>query len=78
MKNIYQRINIIKLIKILFQWLKAKKGFLIIVRELKNKIRLAEYKRRQAPPGLRVSPKAFGMGRRFPIVNQYKSNQSIE
>jgi len=37
MKNIYQRINIIKLIKILFQWLKAKKGFLIIVRELKNK-----------------------------------------
>ena len=49
-----------------------------LVEELKNKIRLAEYKRRQAPPGLRVSPKAFGMGRRFPIVNQYKSNQSIE
>ncbi|NNE71056.1 MAG: NAD+ synthase [Rhodothermales bacterium] len=27
-----------------------------------------EYKRRQAPPGLRVSAKAFGMGRRLPIV----------
>ncbi|MFT4603879.1 MAG: NAD+ synthase (glutamine-hydrolyzing) [Rhodothermales bacterium] len=28
----------------------------------------SEYKRRQAPPGLRVSAKAFGMGRRLPIV----------
>ena len=27
-----------------------------------------EYKRRQAAPGLRVSPKAFGYGRRIPIV----------
>ena len=27
-----------------------------------------EYKRRQAAPGLRVSPKAFGIGRRLPIV----------
>lgn len=30
-----------------------------------------EYKRRQAPPGLRVSPKAFGMGRRLPIVMRW-------
>ena len=29
-----------------------------------------EYKRRQAAPGLRVSPKAFGVGRRLPIVMQ--------
>jgi NAD+ synthase (glutamine-hydrolysing) len=27
-----------------------------------------EYKRRQAPPGLRVTNKAFGIGRRLPIV----------
>jgi hypothetical protein len=27
--------------------------------------------RRQAAPGLRVTSKAFGMGRRVPIVNQY-------
>jgi len=27
-----------------------------------------EYKRRQAPPGLRISEKAFGMGRRMPIA----------
>ncbi len=28
-----------------------------------------EYKRRQAPPGIRITPKAFGRGRRLPIVN---------
>jgi NAD+ synthase (glutamine-hydrolysing) len=32
-----------------------------------------EYKRYQTPPILRVSPKAFGMGRRMPIVGQYLS-----
>jgi len=31
----------------------------------------AEYKRRQAPPGLRVSPKAFGSGRRMPIATPW-------
>jgi NAD+ synthase (glutamine-hydrolysing) len=30
-----------------------------------------EYKRFQAPPILRISPKAFGLGRRMPIVGQY-------
>ena len=30
----------------------------------------AEYKRRQAPPVLKVSPKAFGMGRRIPIARK--------
>ncbi|MDP6853782.1 MAG: NAD+ synthase [Candidatus Marinimicrobia bacterium] len=49
-----------------------------LVEELKQKIRIAEFKRRQAPPGLRVSSKAFGMGRRYPIVNQYKPNMSLE
>lgn len=33
----------------------------------------AEHKRYQAPPILRVSPKAFGMGRRMPIVGKYLS-----
>lgn len=32
---------------------------------------LSEYKRRQAAPGLRVSPKAFGIGRRLPIVMRW-------
>ena len=31
----------------------------------------AEYKRRQSPPGLRVSEKAFGRDRRLPITNRY-------
>jgi len=30
-----------------------------------------EYKRRQAPPGLRVTEKAFGVGRRIPIVKKW-------
>ena len=32
---------------------------------------LAEYKRRQAPPGIRISTKAFGRDRRLPITNRY-------
>jgi NAD+ synthase (glutamine-hydrolysing) len=36
-------------------------------------VRKAEYKRRQAAPGLRVTPKAFGCGRRFPLAAQYRS-----
>ena len=31
----------------------------------------AEYKRRQTPPGVRVTPKAFGKDRRLPITNRY-------
>ena len=30
-----------------------------------------EYKRRQAPPGLKVTPRAFGRDRRLPIANRY-------
>ncbi len=33
-------------------------------------LRLSEYKRKQAPPGLRLSSKAFGLGRRIPIVQR--------
>jgi NAD+ synthase (glutamine-hydrolysing) len=32
----------------------------------------AEYKRRQAPPGIKVSPKAFGRDRRLPITNKFR------
>ena len=31
----------------------------------------SEYKRRQLPPGIKVTPKAFGLGRRVPITNAY-------
>ena len=42
-----------------------------LVYDVHKKIKFNEYKRRQAPPGLRVSPKAFGIGRRLPIVNNF-------
>jgi len=32
----------------------------------------SEYKRRQAPPGIKITPKAFGKDRRMPITNRYK------
>jgi NAD+ synthase (glutamine-hydrolysing) len=40
--------------------------------ELMQKVRFSEYKRRQSAPGIRISKKAFGMGRRYPIVNGFK------
>ncbi|MDD4373738.1 MAG: NAD+ synthase [Bacteroidales bacterium] len=52
----------------------AKLGFdpQIVARVLRL-VNLNEYKRYQSPPILRVSPKAFGMGRRLPIVARYLS-----
>jgi len=43
-----------------------------LVEEILQKVRLNEYKRQQMPPGIRVSSKAFGIGRRMPIVNHYR------
>ncbi|MBS1127414.1 MAG: nadE [Nitrospirae bacterium] len=33
----------------------------------------SEYKRRQAPPGIKITSRAFGRDRRFPITNRYRS-----
>jgi NAD+ synthase (glutamine-hydrolysing) len=44
-----------------------------LISELVHKIRISEYKRRQAAPGIRVSQKAFGVGRRYPIVNKFNA-----
>ena len=41
------------------------------VRKVIRLIDLSEYKRRQAAPGLKVTTKAFGMGRRIPIAQKY-------
>jgi hypothetical protein len=35
-------------------------------------INLNEYKRRQAAPGLKVTTKAFGLGRRIPIAQRFQ------
>ena len=45
----------------------------VLIKDLMKKIRLAEYKRRQASPGIRVSSKAFGVGRRYPIINAFRA-----
>ena len=42
------------------------------VRQIVRLVDLAEYKRRQTPPGVRVTPKAFGKDRRVPITNRYR------
>jgi NAD+ synthase (glutamine-hydrolysing) len=41
------------------------------VRRVSRLVDRSEYKRRQAPPGVRVSPKAFGKDRRLPITNRW-------
>ena len=65
---------------ILFQYIELKKGSELIiqmgfdeklVRKVLKMVNVAEFKRNQAPPILRVSPKAFGMGRRMPVVGKY-------
>jgi NAD+ synthase (glutamine-hydrolysing) len=38
-------------------------------------IDLNEYKRRQAPPGVKITPKAFGRDRRLPITNRYREER---
>jgi NAD+ synthase (glutamine-hydrolysing) len=42
-----------------------------LVRRVARLVDRNEYKRRQAPPGVRVSPKAFGKDRRLPITNRW-------
>jgi len=41
------------------------------VRRITRLVDVAEYKRRQTPPGVRVTPKAFGKDRRLPITNRW-------
>lgn len=45
-----------------------------LVRDLTRKIDINEYKRRQAAPGLKVTTKAFGIGRRIPIAQRYRES----
>lgn len=72
--------------KILYQYIEQRKGPKELVKMgfdeslVKRVLRLVninEYKRAQTPPILRVSDKAFGMGRRMPIVGKYLSSVLI-
>lgn len=66
--------------EILFHHIELQKGSKAIIAEgydealvhrVLKMVTQAEFKRYQTPPILRVSPKAFGMGRRMPIVGKY-------
>jgi NAD+ synthase (glutamine-hydrolysing) len=68
--------------KILYRYIELRKGPGEIIADgfeeglVKRVLRLVntnEHKRYQTPPMLRVSPKAFGLGRRMPIVGRYLS-----
>ncbi|MFC4213303.1 NAD+ synthase [Pedobacter lithocola] len=66
--------------KILYEHIELKQGSTaliakgfdeVLVKRILKMVNVAEFKRYQTPPILRVSPKAFGMGRRMPIVGKY-------
>lgn len=68
--------------KVLFEYIEQRKGPKEIiamgfdeklVARVLRMVNINEYKRHQTPPILRVSRKAFGMGRRVPIVGKYLS-----
>lgn len=44
-----------------------------LVRRIENLLFRAEYKRRQAPPGVKIGSKNFGRDRRYPIINRFRS-----
>lgn len=46
---------------------------LALVQEIVNKVDRNEYKRQQAAPGLKVTTKAFGIGRRMPIAQRFSA-----
>jgi NAD+ synthase (glutamine-hydrolysing) len=53
----------------------VRKGFSPdLVRRVVSMVDRNEYKRRQAPPGVKVSPRAFGRDRRLPITNRYRDD----
>ena len=45
-----------------------------LVERIERLVYLSEYKRRQAAPGVKVSRKAFGSGRKYPITNGYRDH----
>lgn len=68
--------------QVLFQYIEKRKGPKemiemgfdeTLVKRVLRLVNMNEYKRHQTPPILRVSPKAFGSGRRLPIVGKYLS-----
>lgn len=46
-----------------------------VVRRVQHLLYIAEYKRRQAPPGVKITPRNFGRDRRYPITNAFRDQK---
>ena len=46
-----------------------------LVAEIERKLLNAEYKRRQAPPGVKLGSRNFGRDRRYPISNAFRTGK---
>ena len=49
-----------------------------VVKRIQHLLYIAEYKRRQAPPGVKIGSKNFGRDRRYPITNRYRDKLPSE
>ncbi len=48
------------------------------IHRIEHLLYFAEYKRRQAPPGVKLGPRSFGRDRRYPITNTYRDRGETE
>ena len=48
---------------------------LAVVADIETKLLRAEYKRRQAPPGVKIGSRNFGRDRRYPITNAFHTGK---
>jgi NAD+ synthase (glutamine-hydrolysing) len=44
----------------------------VVVKQVARLVDTSEYKRRQAPPGIKITPRAFGRDRRLPITSKFR------
>ncbi len=56
-----------------FEQVQARGHDRALVKRIWNMLLRAEYKRRQAPPGVKITTRAFGRERRYPITNRFRS-----
>ncbi|MFZ5608604.1 MAG: NAD+ synthase [Pseudomonadota bacterium] len=49
-----------------------------LVKRIEHLLYVAEYKRRQAPPGVKISSKSFGRDRRYPITNGFRDAVDLD
>ena len=56
-----------------FEQVQARGHERALVKRVWNMLLRAEYKRRQAPPGVKITTRAFGRERRYPITNRFRS-----